>query len=193
MKRIIVRNQAEAESAFRELKDSEVIGCDTETSSLNSKSGRLYSIQFSNGEVEVLIPISEGAKLYVLSGLLEDAGVVKVFHNARFDLGFLDAYSLPTRNIYCTMTAEKILTKGANQSVSLAETVYRYFGIDLDKGKREVFTGSWDGVWTEDLIDYALSDVAFLPRLMAAQTEWMKRLGVVGDYEQAIRRLLQPK
>jgi ribonuclease D len=193
MKRIVVRNQNEAEGAFDDLKGSAVIGCDTETSSLNSKSGRLYSIQFSNGEVEVLIPISEGVKLHRLADVLEDASIVKVFHNARFDLGFLDAYSLPTRNVFCTMTAEKILTKGANQSVSLAETVYRYFGIDLDKTKRQVFTGNWDGIWTEDLVDYALSDVAFLPRLMKEQTEWMNRLGLVGDYEQAVNRLLQPK
>jgi hypothetical protein len=34
------------------------------------------------------------------------------------------------------MIAEKVLTKGAGQSASLAETLYRYFAVDLDKSQR---------------------------------------------------------
>lgn len=190
MTKIIVRSEKDAEAAFNRLKHVDVIGCDTETSSLSSKTGRLYSIQISDGELQVLVPISEGAKLFCLTELLSDECVMKVFHNARFDLGFLDAYSIRTRNIYCSMTAEKILTKGANQSSSLAETVYRYFGLDLDKGQRKTFTEKWDGMWTEELIEYALSDVVYLPRLMRAQMEWMNRLGLEHQYSEAINKIL---
>ena len=190
MNRIIVRTESDAEVALDRLSASKVIGCDTETSSLSSKTGRLYSIQFSDGDLQVLVPISEGARLSRLSELLNDDGVVKVFHNARFDLGFLDSYSLKTRNVYCSMTAEKLLTKGANQSSSLAETVYRYFGVDLDKGQRKTFTGKWDGVWTDELIEYALSDVVFLPRLMKAQVDWLDRLGLTKDYDEAMNKIL---
>ena len=65
------------------------------------------------------------------------------------------------------MIAEKVLTRGANQSASLAETLYRYFAVDLDKSQRAKFSRKWDGIWTDELVDYALSDVIHLPRLMA--------------------------
>lgn len=183
MQRIIVRNQIDAGVAYEILRNSMVIGCDTETSSLNPKTGRLHSIQFSTGEVDVLVPISEGVRPDALVGLLTDDAITKVFHNAKFDLAFLSACSFRTENVFCTMTAEKVLTRGANQSVSLAETIYRHFGIDLDKGKRDTFSSGWDGQWTEDLIEYALSDVRFLPRLRDEQMAWMNRLGLVDKYE----------
>ncbi len=186
---IVVRNECDAEVARDLLGKSGVIGCDTETSSLNSKSGRLYSIQFSDGLTDVLVPISEGASPYSLLEILRDENIVKVFHNARFDLAFLNSYSYETRNIFCSMIAEKALTRGANQSVSLAETVYRHFGVDLDKSKREIFTKKWDGVWTDELIEYALSDVRFLPRLRAEQVVWMTRLGLLDDYESAVGQI----
>ena len=65
--------------------------------------------------------------------------------------------------------AEKVLTRGANQSASLAETLYRYFAIDLDKSQRAKFTKKWDGIWSDELVDYALSDVIHLPLLMREQ------------------------
>jgi ribonuclease D len=184
MQRIIVRNGIEARLAYGILRESLVIGCDTETSSLNPKTGRLHSIQFSTGEVDVLVPISEGVRPDALIDLLADDSIIKVFHNAKFDLSFLSASSYRTENVFCTMNAEKVLTRGANQSVSLAETIYRHFGIDLDKGKRDTFSSGWDGLWTEELIEYALSDVRFLPGLREEQMAWMNRLGLLSRYEE---------
>jgi ribonuclease D len=87
------------------------------------------------------------------------------------------------------MIAEKVLTRGANQSASLAETLYRYFAVDLDKTQRAKFTRSWDGIWTDELVDYALADVIHLPRLMMEQTAWMERLGLVEEFQSQLARL----
>ncbi len=78
------------------------------------------------------------------------------------------------------MIAEKVLTRGANQSASLAETLYRYFAVDLEKSHRKSFNRNWDGIWTDELVEYALSDVAHLPELMREQNAWMARLGLAG-------------
>jgi len=185
----VARTDTDLNEAFKVLSESNVLGCDTETSSLSGKTGRILSVQFSDGETSVLIPTSEGVGLGGFIGLLEDSKVLKVFHNARFDLEFLCAYSFSVRNVFCTMTAEKVLTRGANQSVSLAETLYRYFAIDLDKSKRNRFSRNWDGVWTEDLIEYALSDVVFLPRLMNEQSRWMDELSLREDYENLMKSI----
>lgn len=189
MQIFVARTSEEIESAFERLSKSRVLGCDTETSGLNPKFGKLFSIQFSDGNFNVLVPLSEGVEMGRLADILVNEQILKIFHNAKFDMEFLSANGYPVANIFDTMIAEKVLTRGANQSASLAETLYRYFAVDLDKTQRAKFTKKWDGIWTDELVDYALSDVVHLPRLMHEQYEWLERLGLQADYSVQITRL----
>jgi len=192
MEVFVSRTSEDAAQALRLLAGAEQLGCDTETSGLDPASGRLLSIQFSDGVTHVLIPLSEGVDPGPFTGVLADRTITKIFHNARFDLGFLGASGISVSNVFDTMLAEKVLTKGANQSVSLAETLYRYFAIDLDKAPRKKFGRGWDGIWSDELVEYALSDVAHLPRLMQEQTDWLKRLGLENDYRELAERSIRP-
>lgn len=190
MKILIARSPDEIELAYDALSHSVNIGCDTETSGLSARSSRLFSIQFSDGTFNVLVPVSEGVALGRLTEILTDPDKTIIFHNAGFDLAFLAASGYLATNVYCTMIAEKLLTKGANQSASLAETLYRYFAVDLEKTHRSKFSRNWNGVWSKELVDYALSDVFYLPKLMAEQTLWMERLGLTNDFETQMISLL---
>lgn len=186
---LVARSQDEIENAFRLLSSAVRIGCDTETSGLSARHGRLFSVQFSDGESNVLVPISEGVPLGVLSEILTNTSIKKIFHNAKFDLEFLSENGYSVANFYDTMIAEKVLTRGANQSASLAETLYRYFAVDLDKSQRAKFSRKWDGIWTDELVDYALSDVVHLPRLMDEQTAWLDKLGLHENYAEQIAKI----
>lgn len=188
MEILIARTTDEIESALDRLSTAREIGCDTETSGFNSRVGRLYSMQFSDGDVGVLVPVSEGISLEPFADLLTDTAVTKVFHNAKFDLEFLAAAGIAVSNIFDTMIAEKVLTRGANQSASLAETLYRYFAIDLDKSQRAKFSRKWNGIWTDDLVNYALADVFHLPKLMAEQREWLERLGLSEEFDSQLKK-----
>lgn len=187
---MIARTTGEIEHAFERLAESGQVGCDTETSGFNSRSGRLFSIQFSDGEFNVLVPISEGVSLGRLANILDDAAIVKIFHNAKFDLDFLQAAGHSVMNVFDTMIAEKVLTKGAQQSASLAETLYRYFAVDLEKSHRAKFNRSWDGIWMDELVDYALSDVIHLPPLMREQNAWLDKLGLQDEYTEQMRKAI---
>ena len=186
---LVARTDAEIEESFERLSTARVLGCDTETSGFNSRVGRLFSVQFSDGEFNVLVPVSEGVGLGRLGDLLSDASTIKIFHNAKFDLEFLTDAGHHVRNVFDTMIAEKVITHGANQSASLAETLYRYFAVDLDKTQRAKFNRRWNGVWTDELVDYALSDVIHLPRLMHEQMAWMERLGMVGEFLEQMKKV----
>lgn len=186
---LIARTSEDFDSALRRLGPAVALGCDTETSGLSTRHARLYSIQFSDGDFSVLVPLSEGVSIGPFADILWDAAVTKIFHNARFDIEFLAGSGFRVRNIFDTMIAEKVLTQGANQSVSLADTLYRYFAVDLDKSQRAKFTKKWDGIWTEELVDYALSDVVHLPRLMREQTEWLEKLGLKQQFEQQLAKI----
>lgn len=185
----IPRAVDELATAFDRLRTAEVIGCDTETSGLDPRTGRLFSVQFSDGEFNVLVPSSEGVSLGPLSGILVDENITKVFHNARFDIEYLAEAGYQTNNVFDTMVAEKVLTRGAGQSSSLAETLYRHFAVDLDKSQRAKFGRKWDGNWTPALIDYALSDVVYLPELMRVQIDWLKKLGLESEFERQMSRI----
>ncbi len=186
---LVARTDAEMENAFAKLSSAKILGCDTETSGLSARYGKLFSVQFSDGEFNVLVPVSEGIPLGKLADILTDPAIVKIFHNAKFDLDFLGENDYAVENVYDTMIAEKVLTRGAGQSASLAETLYRYFAVDLDKSQRAKFNRKWDGVWTDELVDYALSDVIHLPRLMLEQSNWMERLDLKESYEKQIKTL----
>jgi len=179
---LVARTSDDIQLAYERLSAAEALGCDTETSGLSSKYGRLYSIQFSDGAFNVLVPISEKIELGPLAEVLADERITKIFHNAKFDLEFLGEAGHAVKNVFDTMIAEKVLTRGANQSASLAETLYRYFAVDLEKSHRAKFTKSWNGIWTDELVDYALSDVVHLPQLMNEQREWMKKLGLGDEF-----------
>lgn len=189
MEVFITRTEDEIASACERLAQAPVLGCDTETSGLSPKYGKLYSIQFSDGEFNVLVPLSEGIAIGQFADLLASRSITKVFHNAKFDLEFLSAAGVAVENVFDTMIAEKVLTRGANQSASLAETLYRYFAIDLDKSQRAKFTRKWDGVWTDELVNYALSDVVHLPLLMREQTAWLEKLNLQDEYADQIAKL----
>jgi DNA polymerase-1 len=186
---LVARTPEDIDHAFERLASAEALGCDTETSGLSSKYGKLFSIQFSDGAFNVLVPVSEKVAVGRLADILADERIVKIFHNAKFDLEFLREAGHAVNNVFDTMIAEKVLTRGANQSASLAETLYRYFAVDLEKSHRTKFTKNWNGIWTEELVDYALSDVVHLPRLMAEQREWMKKLGLGGEFETQMQKV----
>ncbi|MBV9241202.1 MAG: hypothetical protein JO314_04255 [Acidobacteria bacterium] len=190
MKILVARTEAEIRESFDRLSKAAAIGCDTETSGFNSRSGKLFSVQFSDGEFNVLVPVSEGVGLGPLADVLADARIAKIFHNAKFDLEFLSDAGHAVNNVFDTMIAEKVLTHGANQSASLAETLYRYFAVDLDKSQRAKFNRRWDGVWTDELVDYALSDVVHLPRLMHEQLAWMERLGMMPEFTEQMEKIV---
>lgn len=187
---LVVRSAADVETAYEKLSHAKKIGCDTETSSLSPRKGRIFSIQFSDGDFNVLVPSSEGVSLGKLEEILINPHITKIFHNARFDLAFLNESGYQLKNVYCSMIAEKVLTKGANQSVSLAETLYRYFAVDLDKSQRKKFNRNWDGIWTKELVEYAMNDVAYLPKLMDEQLTWMERLGLKEDFKIQMRKII---
>jgi ribonuclease D len=185
----VARTTEEIKYACARLSSAEVLGCDTETSGLSAKYGKLFSIQFSDGEFNVLVPLSEGVDIGTFADILTDAAIIKIFHNAKFDLDFLSENGFGVQNVFDTMIAEKVLTRGANQSASLAETLYRYFAIDLDKSQRAKFNRKWDGVWTDELVDYALSDVVHLPLLMKEQNAWLEKLGLADEFASQIQKI----
>jgi ribonuclease D len=187
---LVARSASDLDRAYLLLCKAASLGCDTETAGFNSRKSSLLSVQISDGKFSVLIPTSEGVQLGPLAELLASPTHQKIFHNAKFDLRFLEEAGYTVRHIFDSMIAEKLITRGADQSASLAETLYRYFAVDLDKKQREKFSYKrWDGRWSPELVAYALSDVVYLPELKRQQEAWLERLGLKREFDERMAKL----
>jgi hypothetical protein len=92
-------------------------------------------------------------------GLLQGADAI--FHNAPFDLAFLDRLGVSLRRVHCTQQAAR-LTIGANKC-SLASAVKHYCKVTLGK---DLQTSDWSApVLTADQLTYAARDVIWLWRV----------------------------
>ena len=188
---LIARSLDDLAYAYQVLSGSVDLGCDTETSGFSSERNHLLSVQLSNGSLSVLVPVSEGVSLGPLAQLLASPDHLKIFHNANFDLRFLCEAGYTVRRIFDSMIAEKLITAGADQSSSLAETLYRYFAVDLDKSHQKTFAdGNWNGRWSPELVTYALGDVVYLPGLKQQQEPWLERLGLAKEFAVRMAKLI---
>lgn len=189
---LVARSLEDLEYAYERLKNSRVFGVDTETNGFTPKTCELLSVQISDGKFSCLVPISEGVELGPLSVLLESTNYIKVLHNARFDLRFLNHYGYTVNRVWDSMVAEKLILKqqGVKESAALAATLLRYYNVELDKTLREVFIDpNWDGIWDDALLDYAMSDVVLLPTLFFLQHELLHESDLLEEFTLKCRSL----
>lgn len=122
---------------------------------------RLVSLATEDGAVRVFDLEREAFPAEIAAGL---PAKVLVAHHARFDLLWL-ARHLGVRcpQVFCTLTAARLLSAGTELSNSLDAVLARHLGITLP----EDHSGSdWGGLFlTDEQIDYARADVVHLHAL----------------------------
>lgn len=175
------------------------VGVDTEGSGLDPHTLKLWSVQFGTKDIQILIPTYDknGERLDIgkFKELLEDSNITKIFHRASYDLKVLWRHGWEVENIFCTRTAEQLLTAGLLENTALAGTLKRYFDVDMSKEERTDFYKDEDGlvadnegtlsifakngyVWDDALLNYGLGDVEHLVPLMTEQKKRLKKYGM---------------
>ena len=152
---------------------------DTETTGLDPFSSELCLIQIKAEENIFIIDVGkigageETASYFSgLKRLLEDPEILKIFHNAIFDLKFIKYHLFPDirlRNVFDTLIAEKVLEAGMKQKCTLKACAQRYLNIELDKTEQTSFEVGQD--LTESQIEYVVNDVEVLPGIFERQNK----------------------
>jgi ribonuclease D len=153
------------------------IAVDTEAMGLNNKRDRLCVVQLSDGNGDAhLVKFDSGAySAPNLVKLLTDAGRVKIFHFARFDLAIMREYlGVRLTNIYCTRTASR-LARTYTDKHGYKDICKELLGVDISKQQQSSDWGA--GTLSQEQIDYAASDVLHLHKLRAKLDEMLKREG----------------
>jgi len=185
------------ESAFRDylsgLAEQKEVALDTEADSLHCYFEKLCLIQSGWGQdpqsgwavdLELIDPLA-GLPLPDFFKALE--GKTVIFHDADYDLRLLRrSGEFPDQNIFDTMIAARIC---GEPQLGLAGLVERYFGITLSKASRKA---NWaQRPLSDQMVEYALNDVRFLPQLASILGERLGELKRTEWYEQSRDRMIR--
>ena len=110
-----------------------------------------------------------------LKKLLADAGVLKIFHFARFDLAMLyNAFGVMPEPVYCTKIASR-LSRTYTDKHGLKDLVREVLGQEISKQQQSSDWGAPD--LTDAQISYAAADVLYLHALKERLDTMLAREG----------------
>jgi len=166
-----------------------VIAVDTETMGLDPRRDRLCLVQISSGDgVAHLVQIRPGGGASPnLKALMEDAGVVKLFHFARFDVAALyQGIGATVAPVRCTKIASKLVRTYTDRH-GLKDLCRDLLSVDISKQQQ---TSDWGAAeLTTEQCAYAASDVLHLHALWARLEALLKREGRLELAEDCFRFL----
>ena len=164
------------------MKNNEVFFFDTETDSLDFRTGKIKLIAFSKEFDEVATTTSIDERL---KDILDDRNITKVFHNAKFDVGFFQNKGYKVNNYHCTLLMAQVL---GEEKLSLKALVKKHLDVDMDKSMQH--SDNWqDGRITQDHSDYAVKDVKYIRALYYKLLNLLVENNLLTVYERERRAL----
>jgi DNA polymerase-1 len=162
---------------------------DTETTGLDPFSDELILIQVMAADKVFILNVakigsySQNHDSYQpVITLLESNDVLKVGHNLKFDIKFLNTFFRPHginyARLYDTYLAEELLAAGMQNPAGspLEALAYKYLQETMDKSLQNSFKG---GELTDAQIDYAANDVRVLEPILKKQSASLKTENLV--------------
>jgi len=153
------------------------VAVDTEAMGLVAGRDRLCLVQLSGGDGAAhLVQIGRGQRAAPrLQALLEDPGVLKLFHYARFDVALLrHDLGIDTTPVWCTKIASKLVRTYTDRH-GLRDLCRELLGVDLQKMQQSSDWGADEISEPQRL--YAASDVLHLHALKSRLEAMLAREG----------------
>ena len=154
-----------------------VVAIDCETMGLNPHRDRLCVVQLSGGDGDAhLVQIARGqTEAPVLSRLLENPDVLKLFHFGRFDIAAMfHAFGALAAPVYCTKIASRLVRTYTDRH-GLKALTQELLGVDISKQQQSSDWGAEDLTAAQQ--EYAASDVLYLHRMRDVLNEMLAREG----------------
>lgn len=159
-----VTDAAGVERSIEELGREKRLGFDTETTELDPYKGKLRLVQISSGRTTYVFDLfafgdpktAEG--LEPLRGLLADASILKVAHNAKFDLKWIRHHlGCETNGVFDTYLASVLIAAGdSDRRHSLADVAKFFTDTELDKSEQ---VSDWNAAeLSQSQLQYAALD-----------------------------------
>ena len=154
-----------------------MVAIDTETMGLLPVRDRLCLVQLSAGDGDAHLVQLKKDEFHapVLSALMEDPKVTKLFHYARFDVAMMRFHlNVLATPIYCTKIASR-LARTYTDRHGLKDLCRELLNVELSKIQQSSDWGA--DTLTEEQKNYAASDVLYLHQLKDALDGMLAREG----------------
>lgn len=158
------------------------IAVDIETTGLDPKKGRIRLVSWSDGQVTKSSTNPEDIR-----ELLEDKDIVKVFHNALFDVPWLNLNGFQVVNCTDTLVLSQVLNNKVSQENSLDLLVFRYLGKQMDK--RWQGPENWQGDLTDEHFRYCENDAKMTKQLYDVLLKQIEKKGLLEVMQREINAL----
>ncbi len=169
-----ITDQSQLADFVRHAQASDVLAVDTEFIREKTYWPRLCLMQLGTEERSVVIDPFKVGDLRPLVSLFKDEGIVKLFHAAGQDIELIyHELGVVPKPVFDTQIAASLL--GDALQIGYGTLVFSEFGIKLKK--TDSFTDWSRRPLAESQIDYALDDVAYLPKLYRRLTSKLESLG----------------
>jgi len=153
------------------------VAIDTETMGLDPNRDRLCLIQLSSGDGNChLVQFAQGQyDAPNLKQMLQDSGVLKLFHFARFDVAMIKKYlEVDCAPVYCTKIASR-LSRTYTDRHGLKDICRELLGVEISKQQQSSDWGR--ATLSEEQLQYAASDVLYLHQLKTILDDMLDREG----------------
>ena len=157
------------------------VAVDTEAMGLDPHRDQLCVVQLSSGDGTahvVQLDRKGGYDCPNLKALLGDAGTLKLFHFARFDVAMMKKWlGVECAPVFCTKIASK-LARTYTDRHGLKDVSKELAGVDMSKAQQ---SSDWGADELSDAqLQYAASDVLHLHKIKAKLEEMLVREGRLG-------------
>lgn len=170
----LVTDAEALKKAVAELRRSDLLGFDTETTELDPYKGELRLVQLSDGKNTQVVDLrhfgSNGdlktsPALEPLRDLLSDKTKTKIAHNAKFDAKWVRHHlGTELNGIFDTYIASQLIAAGdSERRHSLADAAQVFLGQELDKSMQVSDWGAAE--LSHAQIEYAVRDAAIMRQL----------------------------
>jgi ribonuclease D len=153
------------------------VAIDTETMGLDPHRDRLCLIQLSSGDGDChLVQFAQGQyDAPNLKHMLQNSGVLKLFHFARFDVAMIKKYlEVDCAPVYCTKIASR-LSRTYTDRHGLKDICRELLGVEISKQQQSSDWGR--ATLSEEQLQYAASDVLYLHQLKTILDDMLAREG----------------
>ena len=177
----LVNTEPALEQALEAISRHQLIGVDTETTSLDPFSGGVRLLQIATPEQSFVIDLFQlpAVKHAGLRELLSSTTTIKVFHNAKFDLKMLlHHFDLETRGLFDTLLASQLIGAGRHEGGhGLAAVSERHLGELVDKSLQ---VSDWAGQLSDAQYEYAAKDAELMLPLYQKLSAGLRELNLDG-------------
>ena len=170
-----------------------IIGVDTEANSFFAYHERLCLMQVSTDRQDWIIdPFALGDDMQMMSPLLANPDIIKIFHAAEFDLMIIKKdMGVEVKGIFDTQVAMTFLR---HQKTGLAALIESYYGIKLSKDEQRSNWG--ERPLSDKQIAYARIDTHFLVDVygkLIPELEEKNMMGAAyGEFDRQMSDILMP-